>query len=1170
MTRRRLALSSLRHHWRSHAGVLAGAVIAAAVLVGALAVGDSVRGSLADRVRERLGHRIATALSLNDRFVTAALSERINASNPAISVLGRSLPFASNPATAGILTLPGTMTRQDGTARANRVQVLEVSREFERILSLGGGGASILETGADEVWLGEPLARQLKATPGDAVVLRIHKPSALSRDAVITPRDDQSVALRFRVGRILPASEGGDFGLQANQVAPLNAFVPPGTLAKAADLDGRVNLLVGRQLIHWVRSTSSERLVQRWSALREHGFQAWKWPMTETTRAMPPEAQTARMDELLSEHWQLADAELAIRVRKPVADQPGFVELTSRRIFLDPPAVSTALAPNISEGPVPVLTYLVNSLESGDRLTPYSMVTAAGPPYTPADLADDEIVVSEWLAGDLGLEIGDSLRLTYYRADSGPRLVEHTNLFRVRSIVPMTGVHADRTLMPEFPGLAKAESTRDWDAGFDLLHTIRDKDEAYWKEWRGTPKAFVNPETGRRLWANRFGNLTAIRWPVDGNANPEEVAAGIGARLQGALSPRDFGVIWQPVEAQGLRAAASGQDFGGLFLGFSFFLILSALLLTSMLFQFALERRAGEVGLLLAVGWTPSGVRRLLLREGLMLAALGTALGVVAGVGYARAILAGLNTLWRDAVAGGGLNFHLTPASLVIGALLGFGTAAVTLTLALRGQASLPARQLLEDSASDLAEADKGTSPSVRPALPIVAALAALGLSAWGFLGSERHQPAAFFGAGAAALAAGALGFRYRLRMLRPSGHAVRTLFSLALRGISRRPSRSLATVLLLASASFLLVVVAASRLDARRDAAERSAGTGGFAFWGETSLPVVADLDSRKGRESFGLDEDLMEAVAFVPFRVRDGDDASCLNLNRTQQPRLLGVDPERLSSRRAFTFTASLPATNGATGWDLLSAPWEDAPGGIPVLPAIGDANSIQWALGRKVGDTMDYLDDRGRPFRVRIVGAVANSVLQGSLIIPESGFVERFPTESGHRVFLVDAPADRTSEIAADLSRAFSDVGLELTPAAVRLDRFNAVQNTYLNTFQMLGGLGLLLGSVGLGVVVLRNVQERRGELALMKAVGFDDPPLRRMVLSEHAILLGLGIVLGVAAAVLAILPSVLRPGTEIPWSSLALTFLLVVANGLFWTWLATRQALRGDLLSGLREL
>ena len=59
---------------------------------------------------------------------------------------------------------------------------------------------------------------------------------------------------------------------------------------------------------------------------------------------------------------------------------------------------------------------------------------------------------------------------------------------------------------------------------------------------------------------------------------------------------------------------------------------------------------------------------------------------------------------------------------------------------------------------------------------------------------------------------------------------------------------------------------------------------------------------------------------------------------------------------------------------------------------------------------------------------------------------------------------------------------DVGLELTPATKRLAAFNAVQNTYLSTFQILGGLGLVLGSVGLGLVVMRNVFERRGELGM----------------------------------------------------------------------------------------
>ena len=64
----------------------------------------------------------------------------------------------------------------------------------------------------------------------------------------------------------------------------------------------------------------------------------------------------------------------------------------------------------------------------------------------------------------------------------------------------MQSPYADRSLMPDFPGLAKAESTENWDAGFPIqMSKIRPKDEKYWKDFRGTPKAFV----GRRPRGNR-------------------------------------------------------------------------------------------------------------------------------------------------------------------------------------------------------------------------------------------------------------------------------------------------------------------------------------------------------------------------------------------------------------------------------------------------------------------------------------------------------------------------------------------------------------------------------------------------------------------------------------------------------------------------------------------
>ena len=71
--------------------------------------------------------------------------------------------------------------------------------------------------------------------------------------------------------------------------------------------------------------------------------------------------------------------------------------------------------------------------------------------------------------------------------------------------------------------------------------------------------------------------------------------------------------------------------------------------------------------------------------------------------------------------------------------------------------------------------------------------------------------------------------------------------------------------------------------------------------------------------------------------------------------------------------------------------------------------------------------------------------------------------------------------------------------------RLAEFHRVENTYLSTFQALGGLGLLLGTVGLGAVLLRNALERRRELALLEAVGYRRGHFLLMAVAENTLLL-----------------------------------------------------------------
>lgn len=306
------------------------------------------------------------------------------------------------------------------------------------------------------------------------------------------------------------------------------------------------------------------------------------------------------------------------------------------------------------------------------------------------------------------------------------------------------------------------------------------------------------------------------------------------------------------------------------------------------------------------------------------------------------------------------------------------------------------------------------------------------------------------------------------------------------------------------------------------------------------------------------------MEDVRVVAMRVREGDDASCLNLNRAQTPRLFGVRPDQMSARGAFTFLSTIDSIAAKQPWLLLNLREDD-----DIVPAIGDEATVVYGLGKSLGDVLPYVDGRGRTFKIRIVGVLANSILQGNLLISEEEFIKRFPAESGYRAFLIDAPASRVDEVRRALGRALADVGLDVVRGQQRLAEFNVVQNTYLSVFQTLGGLGLLLGSAGLGMVVLRNVMERRGELALLRAVGYRRGLLRWLVLAEHLWLLVLGVGCGVITALVAVLPALASPATTVPVGTLALTLGGVMAGGVLWVWLASVFALRGPLLAALRN-
>ncbi len=1072
--------AGLRHHRRSHLGVLAGAALGAMVLLGALLAGDAVKWALRRLAEARLG-TVERVLAGGDRLFRAALADGLAGEQVDAA------PVLAVEATASAVA--------DGRA-TGAVQVLGVDRRFWGFAP--GGGA--VELAGGEVAVNGELAEALGLAEGGELVLRFRKPGPAPADAPLAAGSGQLAVLRGRVGRVVGERDFGRFNLGASQLPRATVMVPLERLQRVVGQPGKANLLLLRDRIGRGGGEVAG-VVRRHCTLDDYGV--------------------------------------------VVADVPraGAVELQSARVFFDR-RVEEVIRGAVP-GAQPVLTYLAVTLAANGRETPYSMVTAVGreaAPFLPARL--EGAVLNEWAAADLAAKAGDELRIDYYAVGGGNRLELRSARLPVAGVVALAGLAGDPQWMPEFPGVAAAEDAADWDPGFPLdLGRIRDLDEDYWDRHRGTPKAFLPLETGRGLFANRWGECTALRVPG-------ATRADVGRRVLAAMTPADAGLVLRDVRAEALAAAASPVDFGGLLLAMSCLLMASAVALTALLLRFHLEQRTAEGGLLAALGVPPRRVLCWRLGEALCVVTAGAAVGGLLAAGHAQLLLGALDGVWG---AGGRVSrLHLRPAT-VAGGLGGF----VAVVMA---AAWLVARRQVRRAAGvRLAAGAEERPPARAPRVPWPAiALAAAGGGAVAAAGVIGRQ-GAFFAGGAALLAAGLALYRWVLgRRAAGGGGGVPTAPRLAALNCARRPARSVAVVGCLAGGVFMVVAVAAFRKHGSGDWRDRSSGTGGFACWVETTTPVPRPAGADDD-DWFGLGEGARRFAPVVALRVGAGDDADCFNLNAVARPRLLATDAKRLAQLGAF------PVKQAAAG---CARDWTTLRDG-PVMRAFVDETTLLWALKRKLGERIVYQDEWGRAFEVELAGTLADTVLQGSLVVDEGRFLARFPSSAGHRLFLTACDGG-LAEGVGELRRAVGGAGGVVWTTQGRLAAFHGVENRYLAVFHVLGGLGVVLGSAGLGLLTARNLADRRHEFAVLEVVGVGWGVVRGVVMREVRQFTCWGLGIGVAAAVVAVLPGLPAGGG---WRTAGWVALLVGAvagnawlcSWLGWRWQAGRvRAARAEVL------
>ncbi|MHB1426367.1 MAG: FtsX-like permease family protein [Gemmataceae bacterium] len=1149
MTLKRLRLRNLLFHWRGNLAVFLGIVVGTAVLTGALLVGDSLRGSLRQHTLQQIGW-VEEAL-IAPRFFRSALADDLALSGAAEHVC----PVLMLHATV-VVRQPGANELTLGPIR-RQVRGVTVLGVDHRFWSAWTSGQNDAPKDSDEGFcLNSTLAGILEVSAGDKVSLRLQKPSALPRETLLGRREDSAVIEEWTmpVENVLTPNDAGDrFSLRPELEAPRTVFVPLHLIQDKLALERRCNALLAGGVRH--DDSLTERLHSRLK-LEDWGL---VWRKTNYC-------------------WSLE----------------------SKQFFLEPFLVDAALnaAKETKLRAAPTLVYLANSIASEGLEIPYSIVAALDPtlksplgPYLPPgvkQLADDEIVLADWKDSPLPRKMGEKITLRYFPPDHQGELREESASFRLAGFVPINDVAGtrDRDLVPDFPGITDKLKIGDWDPPFPYDNSrIKPRDEKYWNQYRTTPKAYVNLAVGQRLWGSRFGQLTSIRlYPLD--MEFQDDPGNFKAVLLRNLVPEKGGLVFTSVKEQALRASSGGMDFAQLFLGFSFFLIAASLLLVGLLFRLNIDRRAEEIGLLMAVGYRRAAVRRLLLGEGAVLAAAGAVIGSCLAMLYARLLLQLLAALWPGETLQTFLRPYYDPLSLAGGAGAAFLVSLLTIVWAVFTMGRLAPSALL---AGQMPGEGEKLGRRRRSWSWWIASLSLLGgmalLIASGRVADHEMRAMTFFGSGTllliaclAALSGWMRGTRFRT----VEGHGYWSVARLGIRNAARHPGRSLLTAGLLASAAFLLVAVEAfrRRVDAQESVTQAN---GGFDLVAESDLPLFRDLNSKEGRQEVqdkllpiyrdesGGDNasaqrraknsaSLLEQIKVVAFRLQAGDDASCLNLYQPLRPRLLGVPVGFIEDQHGgfrFAATAARTTNERANPWSLL-LPQEGE------VPAFGEKNTVEWMLKTGLGGEV-----RIPPTHyLRIDGLLSDSVFQSSLLVSEPNFLRMYPGHEGYNYFLIQSPQGEGTEVRRILELAYGDRGFQATPTAERLNTYLAVENMYLSTFQALGGLGLLLGSLGLAVVLLRGVWERRGELALLRALGYRRFTLGWLVLAENAFLLLVGLLSGTASALAAVSPHLLSGGS-IPWIHLLALLAGVVLIGLLAGALATASTLRAPLILALRR-
>ncbi len=1002
--------------------------------------------------------KVNYVLNGGERFFSEKLLTKLGEKNEAIM--------------SGIIALKGLVKNQRSGQSSSRINIYGIDDQF---LKMSLNPKKLNKT----YYINRALVDRLSIKDKDPLLVKWIKQGSMNSESIMSTAETEIQSIEMDHYDVLGDDSLGNFNLEAHQVHPYNIFVPLSKLQEVLNKPDKINLIL----------CSSETTLKT-------------------------------LEKMLKQSVTLEDLEIKLT---HLNNQ--WYDLKSNRVFMS--SIWMEYLSSYTGKSYPLFSYLTTEIEYQENHSPYPLVVGLNELNSMNKnsfiIGDDEIMINEWLSEDLSCRVGDQIKLKYYVMGDKQQLIATSKSFKVKEILKMDHNSLDREMMPDFPGIRQSEHCRDWDVGFKIDQSrIRDKDEQYWKQYKGIPKAVISFDIAQTIWKNRYGDLTGCRFESE---SYEPLKKG----LLDWIDPKRFGLFFVDIVSLSKSSVNGSMDFSGLFMGFSFFILIAAFVLILLLFKLFIDKQKEQILTLHRIGFSIKALSQNSSRIFMILLVPGLVLGVILGQGYSLFLMSKLNIQWRDAIGNWDIFMSTNAWVLAKGSLISI--LIVSLSLFFNKHFVI---QTLND------EMIQHKNNRFLKGLSTLVIVATLGMGIKLFYQFKHASNIDFFTFGFLSLF---LSYLLMYQWLSKSSVSISTMsrnrFIYAM--LCRNRWRSLSVMMMISCASFMLLSLEVFKLNPVKNTHIKSSGSGGYQLILETTQSINYNLAQNTSQRSLGLNSQLLDKSGFLPLRFLEGEDASCINLNRAQKPHLLGVDAKSWALEDRFEFSDSL-TINQKTQWSLLKTPLQEGE-----LAVIGDQNSILYSLGNKVGGTLNLHDEFNRPLKLLIVGSLKNSIFQDSLICDESELLKYFPSIQGFRRFLIECPDAEQLKIKNELSEGLNNFGIEVVGTNDKLMSFFKVQNTYIDIFQTLGMIGLFLGVMGMSLVLMNNIQSRRDEFRLLYHFGMKYVTIRKNLWLEHSGILGIGLVIGGVCGMLATMPMWLTQH-EINLASIGFGAMIVFVFGL----------------------